>query len=100
MFIRLTPLNNPTATTKPGSIYINVDDIAKVEEIRSRPNTSEIELQLKITMKDGRREDMNDQAYSKATIKSFLDHLDKHCLNPKDAEPEAKPEKPVEKKVA
>lgn len=96
MFIRLTPIKNALNNTTPSSLFINLDEISRVEEVRSRPG-ADIELLIRIFMKDGNRQDLNDQAYSAATIKTFLKHLDSQCLNPKDEKAE---EKAPDKKAA
>lgn len=96
MFFRITPPKNSTGTAIPASVYLNLDEISRVEEVRRRTGEDN-DLQLKVFMKDGHRQDLTEENTSRATMQAILKHLEGTAVNPKKGDPKWEE---TEKKVA
>lgn len=109
MFFRITPPKHSDSAAFPASIYLQLDEVARVEEVRARVGSDQ-ELQLRIFLKDGTRQDVNENSTSKATMLAILAHIEETCINPKKKDPKwaeteskvadalGKQEKPKERK--
>ncbi len=86
MFFRITPPKNSDSASFPASIYLKLEEIVRVEEVRARVGTDS-ELQLRIFTSDGKRQDVNEENTSKTTMLAILGHIEETCVNPKKKDP-------------
>lgn len=83
MYFRITPPKHSQSNALPASLYLNLDNIARVEEVRQRAG-GDHPLTLKIFEKSTDRQHLvNEENTSPATMRALLEYLEKNSLNPK-----------------